>query len=311
MAIFGNLFGGGKAAASQSPNAPWFVGGGFGEEGPKPQATQGQGRDWGRTLSSFLINLSAARGNPAAQQHLQSMAQMARLKAEDANHDRDISDRWNLWQQQQEYEAAHPTPQQPNEFERALAAGGYVPGSPEYILRQRQRADNLANPIQGVPYTDEQGNSGIRFIRPSGAGGPPHVLQTLPPGAVPIPNAGGAGSGGPRTFPSLTIDRNNNPGALRRPGSTEFQRFGSVAEGVRAQEAQLRRYHGRGLRTITDIVETYAPRRSRGGDNTDEQVNNYIRHVATSLGVNPGDPIPAERIPDLANAMRGFETGRR
>lgn len=109
----------------------------------------------------------------------------------------------------------------------------------------------------------------------------------------------------------LTIDRNNNPGALRVPGSRQFQRFASVSDGVRAQEGQLRRYFGRGLNTVASIVETYAPRRSRGGDNTDEQVNNYIAHVAQRLGISPHQRLTPSIISNLAEAMRGFETGRR
>jgi hypothetical protein len=114
-------------------------------------------------------------------------------------------------------------------------------------------------------------------------------------------------------FPSggLTIERQNNPGALRKPGSLEFQQFGSPAEGIRAQQLQLSRYLGRGINTVSRIVETYAPRRSRGGDNTDEQVNNYIAYVARRVGVDPHHPIDGRMIAPLASAMREFETGRR
>ena len=109
----------------------------------------------------------------------------------------------------------------------------------------------------------------------------------------------------------LSIDRNNNPGALRVTGSTQFQRFGSVAEGVRAQERQIGRYLGRGLNTVRRIVETYAPRARRGGDNTDAQVNNYIAHVAQRLGISPDQPLGEQAISAIAAAMREFETGRR
>ena len=91
----------------------------------------------------------------------------------------------------------------------------------------------------------------------------------------------------------------------------EFQRFSSPQEGVNAQVAQLSRYHQRGLKTISDIVETYAPRASRGGDNTDAQVNNYIAYTARRLGVNPRDALSPAVLPRLAQAMREFETGRR
>ena len=110
----------------------------------------------------------------------------------------------------------------------------------------------------------------------------------------------------------LTIERNNNPGALRKPGSLEFQRFNSAGEGIAAQESLLhRRYLGRGLNTAQSIIETYAPRQSRGGDNTDAQVNNYIAHVSKRLGVNPNGQIGPGDVSRLAAAMREFETGKK
>lgn len=114
-----------------------------------------------------------------------------------------------------------------------------------------------------------------------------------------------------RQTSGLTIDRHNNPGALRVPGSNQFQRFPTVQAGVRAQERQLGRYFGRGLNTVRRVVETYAPRMSRGGDNTDAQVNNYVAHVARRLGISPDQPMTRSVISRLASAMREFETGRR
>lgn len=81
--------------------------------------------------------------------------------------------------------------------------------------------------------------------------------------------------------------------------------------GIQAQEALLGRYHKRGLNSVGKVVETYAPRRSRGGDNTDEQVNNYIKYVSGRLGVNPADALSPAMLPRLAEAMREFETGNR
>jgi hypothetical protein len=103
----------------------------------------------------------------------------------------------------------------------------------------------------------------------------------------------------------------NNPGALRVPGSVQFQNFPTVQAGVAAQEGQLRRYMNRGLKTVSSIVETYAPRQSRGGDNTDAQVNNYIGYVSKRLGVNPQDSLSPAMVQRIAEAMREFETGRR
>jgi hypothetical protein len=91
----------------------------------------------------------------------------------------------------------------------------------------------------------------------------------------------------------------------------EFESFNSPQEGVKAQEALLGRYMGRGLNNVSAIVERYAPRKSKGGDNTDEQVNNYTAYVAQRLGVNPGDALSPAMVPKLAEAMREFETGHR
>jgi hypothetical protein len=120
--------------------------------------------------------------------------------------------------------------------------------------------------------------------------------------------------GGPTASPSggfSVTARNNNPGALRVPGSKQFQRFASPEQGIQAQEALLGRYHQRGLNSVSKVVETYAPRKSRGGDNTDAQVNNYIAYVSHRLGVDPSAAIPPAMVPQLAQAMREFETGQR
>jgi len=92
----------------------------------------------------------------------------------------------------------------------------------------------------------------------------------------------------------------------------EFQRFASPQDGIRAQESLLqRRYLGKGLNTVSSIIETYAPRTSRGGDNTDAQVTNYIKYVSGRLGIKPGQPVGSQQVASLASAMREFETGKR
>lgn len=103
----------------------------------------------------------------------------------------------------------------------------------------------------------------------------------------------------------------NNPGGLRVPGSTEFQHFNTPQEGVHAQQALLGRYMDHGLRNVAAIVEHYAPRQSRGGDNSDASVNNYIAYVSRRLGVNPQDALSPALLPRLSQAMREFETGQR
>lgn len=95
------------------------------------------------------------------------------------------------------------------------------------------------------------------------------------------------------------------------PGSSRFQSFASPEEGIRAQQTLLGHYMSKGLNNVSNIVETYAPRESRGGDNSDAQVNGYINYVARRLGVNPQDTLSPVMLPRLAQAMREFETGQR
>lgn len=91
----------------------------------------------------------------------------------------------------------------------------------------------------------------------------------------------------------------------------QFQHFSSPQAGISAQQSLLGRYMQNGRNTVSSIVEHYAPRESVGGDNTDEQVNNYIGYVSKRMGVQPGQPLTPAMIPQLGQAMREFETGRR
>jgi hypothetical protein len=63
-------------------------------------------------------------------------------------------------------------------------------------------------------------------------------------------------------------DRNNNPGNIRPVGGGGFRSFGSALEGWQAMKNQLMRYFtgkttGRLLRTVQDIVSTWAPARQQ------------------------------------------------
>ena len=170
------------------------------------------------------------------------------------------------------------------------------------------------DPVSGETRTLVAPNpGGVEAGAPVGANVPP------PPPGFTLDAPGGQTPSASGTCPpsgnnprgGLTIMRNNNEGALRKPGSMEFQRFATPEAGRQAQVAQLARYHQRGLDSVSSVIETYSPRKSRGGDNTDAQVNNYIGYVAKRLGVDPRQPLPRQMVPSLAQAMREFETGRR
>lgn len=80
--------------------------------------------------------------------------------------------------------------------------------------------------------------------------------------------------------------------------------------GIAAQESLLHRRYLANGNTVAGVIERYAPRRSRGGDNSEASVNNYIAYVARRLGIDPNQRIDQRHTRQLAAAMREFETGR-
>lgn len=179
-------------------NAPWYIGGEFAE--PQQAAPRsgmfGGGRNWGRLAADFLTNFSASMGNPAALSSVQNRFQLQQEQRQAAQREQarraGLVDQFSLWQREQEYRQSHPDPVQPNEFERAMTAGGYAPGSPDWIARSRQRADNLANPMTAIDVQQPDGSVVRQWVRPGAGASPTGPVVTDPTGWVP---AGGATPG--------------------------------------------------------------------------------------------------------------------
>lgn len=133
------------------------------------------------------------------------------------------------------------------------------------------------------------------------------------------PVSGGTGSAGGSGAPRSV--RNNNPGNLRASGFTRnlpgyrgvdsagYAIFDNPQAGQQAQQRLLGSYLARGFDTVDRIIERWAPRASKGGDNTEAQTDNYKAYVARRLGIAPGDKIGAPMLPQLAQAMAEFESG--
>lgn len=80
--------------------------------------------------------------------------------------------------------------------------------------------------------------------------------------------------------------KNHNPGNLRVPGSaSQFQKFSSDDEGVRAMASQLRLYEDRdGLDTIAKIIAKYAP-------SSENDTRAYIANVSQRTGLGANDKL--------------------
>jgi len=217
---------------------------------------------------------------------------------------------------------------------REKAGEALSSGLEDYTLAPGGVRGRAGETLQRAPFAPINASPGTQVIDPTTgkviAQAPfkPEVVTAPTTSSVTVvdPNAPGGG-------PSVG-ERNNNPGNLEdgefarsQPGYVgtdgRFARFATPEAGAAAQETLLTNaYIGRGQNTIQSIIEGvpgeggrrvhgYSPRQSDGGDNTDEQVNNYIGYVARRAGVDPSAPIPADRVRAVAAAMREFETGQR
>lgn len=195
-------------------------------------------------------------------------------------------------------DATFTAPSAPTEFMKDRAALAALPNGAPMATGFAQR--HAFGPDTAVP-----AGGGVATHDATGAmtwGVQPYSVATAP-------QTQGAPSGAPASQGGAAAL--NNPGGMRIPGSTQYQRFATPQAGMAAQDAQLSRYFQRGINTVRSIVETWAPRQSRGGDNPDRNVDNYIAHVAGRLGVNPDQQLPVSAIPQIRSAQDEFETGRR
>jgi len=156
---------------------------------------------------------------------------------------------------------------------------------------------NKADENQGVVVTNPLGGSSL--VRRSD-------------GSIIYNSDGGSGTG------NSLGERNNNAGNIRdgkfaqsQPGYAGageggFAKFATPQAGIAAQESLLRNNYGIGQgATVNSIINKYAP----SGDNSAASQSNYKSIVARSLGIDPNAALTPAQIPQLAAAMRQFETG--
>ena len=96
--------------------------------------------------------------------HMMQMQQQdaeirARLQEAIAKRQADREDKQWEWQNKPQEDK--------DQLTRYMRAAGIDPMSDQGKQMYSAAAMNAANPVQGVPYTDEQGNTGLQFIRPN------------------------------------------------------------------------------------------------------------------------------------------------
>lgn len=126
----------------ENPN-PTGVTPGWVESGAEPSVEPaqrgllGQGSAGQAALGSFLDAIAQEAGG---------QAQFAPVMQQKRERQNALAD----WQAKFEFEQANKTPPAPTEYERALAASGVVPGTPEWVKRMGMRAKNFDDPFTNI-----------------------------------------------------------------------------------------------------------------------------------------------------------------
>jgi len=110
--------------------------------------------------------------------------------------------------------------------------------------------------------------------------------------------------------------RNNNPGNIRISGNNwqgkvplsdntdgAFEQFYNAPDGIRALARNLYSYYNRGLRTIEQIITTWAPA-------SENNTAAYIAQVVTATGVPANAQFPTDKVPALVAAIIKHENGK-
>jgi len=107
--------------------------------------------------------------------------------------------------------------------------------------------------------------------------------------------------------------RNNNPGNIRLSNTTwqgqsatqtdgSFIQFDSPEYGIRAIAKILNSYASRGINTVQDIINTWAP-------STENNTAAYIQDVANQMGVSPDATVTDANKASLIAAIITHENG--
>ena len=87
-----------------------------------------------------------------------------------------------------DYKLAHPDPGQMSDFDKQAVAGGYTPGTPEWVALHKQRVQELADPVVTTPQGMMLRSQALAQM--AGQPAPPGVTFT-PIDGGPTPSASG------------------------------------------------------------------------------------------------------------------------
>lgn len=122
------------------------------------------------------------------------------------------------------------------------------------------------------------------------------------------------GTGGVIVYNQTRGLRNNNPGNIRRtsdiwlgmsPSQSDdaFVQFSDPKYGIRAMARILMNYASRGMTTLRDVANAWAP-------NSENDSDAYARSLAESVGVGPDQPIDiSNNLPSIIPAIIRQENG--
>jgi hypothetical protein len=96
------------------------------------------------------------------------------------------------------------------------------------------------------------------------------------------------------------------PGFAGTDSGGRYAKFDSPEAGMAAGQHLLGSYLQRGFDTPAEIIERWAPAKKNGSATA-----NYVSYVAKRLGIGAHDPVTAEQVPALMQAMAEFENGGR
>jgi hypothetical protein len=175
---------------------------------------------------------------------------------------------------------------------------------------------DTGEPIAQSPYPRIiPGPDGSFYEQPRASGIPTFGGATVAPGQAAGQTPSSPTAQGRAAPPLGSI---GNPGGLKdgpfarsqagyRGSNNGFAVFASPQDGIRAQETLLATKYLKAPKTAQQIVNIYAS----AGENSPASRRNYAKYIENRLGLAPGQKISADHIPQLAQAMREFETGNR